>query len=49
MPNIYDVTTETLRQDVIEAIIRHTKPTADEIADYLGLSVQNRRGRVFGL
>jgi len=35
MPNIYDVTTETLRQDVIEAIIRHTKPTADEIADYL--------------
>jgi len=35
MPNIYDVTTKTLRQDLIEVVIRHNRPTATEIAEIL--------------
>jgi hypothetical protein len=35
MPNLYDVTTEPLRQDMIEVLIRHNRPTATEIAAYL--------------
>ena len=35
MMEIYDMTPETLRQDVIEAVIRHNRPTATEITEYL--------------
>ena len=35
MPNIYDITTETLRHDLIEAVIRHNRPTATELAEIL--------------
>jgi hypothetical protein len=35
MPNIYDVTTGFLRQDLIEAVIRHNRPTALELAEIL--------------
>jgi len=35
MPNLYNVTTETLRDDVIAIVIRHNRPTATEIAEFL--------------
>ena len=35
MPNIYDIMTDTLRQDLIEAVIRHNRLTATELADIL--------------
>ena len=35
MPNIYDVTTETLREDVIDLVALHDSLTAREIADVL--------------